>query len=283
MRPRAAGAFTAWRQAFAAFALALSAAGALALESDWAALPSAEQRALAPLARLWDGMAADERAQWRALAERMAQRTPAEQARLQQRMSDWARLAPAQRGQARIQFQQAQRWSAEERRQRWQDYQSLDPQARAVLAERWRLEQPSSEGSPGGDDDGGKRNLVEVAPVPRAPLQAAGATAVRAPRGATTKPLTRAPAPPPHHQHGLPKVVAGETFVDPSTLLPRRGPQGAAIVAPAAAKPAPARATAAQPAQDTAAQPASAMPSAAQPAPPAAEPAEPRRPAAPAR
>jgi hypothetical protein len=47
--------------------------------------------------------------------------------------------------------------------------------------------------------------------------------------------------PPAHQQTGLPKIAATPGFVDPVTLLPRRGPQGAAAVevpAPApAAKP----------------------------------------------
>jgi hypothetical protein len=238
----------------AAITLVLASAAAVSAEPDWADLAQPERRALAPLAGLWEGMAADERAEWRALAARMPQRSTAEQARLQQRMRDWAGMTPDQRGQARLQFQQAQRWSPEERRQRWQDYQSLHPQARSVLAERWRFEQPDAARAVA-RDDGAKRNLVEVGPAARPPRQAVGPTAVRAPSGATTQPLTRTPAPPPHHQHGLPKVVAGETFVDPATLLPRRGPQGAAVLAPPAA----------------------------QPAPPAAAPAAPRRPAAPAR
>ncbi len=252
--PRAARSTSSWQRVLAAIAIALVGTAAGAAEPDWADLAPAERSALAPLAGLWPRLPADERAEWRALAARMPQRSADEQARLQQRMRDWAAMTPDQRGQARLQFQQAQRWSAEERRQRWQDYQSLHPQARSVLAERWRFEQPEGGGA-AARDDGAKRNLVEVGPSARPPRQAAGPTAVRAPRGATTKPLTRAPAPPAHHQHGLPKVVAGEAFVDPATMLPRRGPQGAAVLAPPAA----------------------------QPAPPAAAPAAPRRPKAPVR
>lgn len=154
---------------------------------------------------------------------------------MQQRMQDWARLSPASRGQARLQFQQAQRWSADERRERWQAYQSLDPRAREVLAERWRLQ---GRGAPDAQP-AGKRNLVQTPLPPAAPPRAATSTAVRARAGATTHPLTRESAPPAHHQVGLPKVVVGETFVDPATLLPRRGPQGAAVLSPPAARPAP--------------------------------------------
>jgi hypothetical protein len=38
----------------------------------------------------------------------------------------------------------------------------------------------------------------------------------------------KAPLPPVHTQAGLPKLAATPNFVDPATLLPKRGPQGAA-------------------------------------------------------
>jgi hypothetical protein len=46
--------------------------------------------------------------------------------------------------------------------------------------------------------------------------------------GATTTPLSARPSPPLHQQAGLPKVAATPGFVDTKTLLPQRGPQGAA-------------------------------------------------------
>jgi hypothetical protein len=52
---------------------------------------------------------------------------------------------------------------------------------------------------------------------------------VQAPTGATTSLVTRQPAPPAHQQTGLPKIAATPTFVDRTTLLPQRGPQGAAM------------------------------------------------------
>jgi hypothetical protein len=46
--------------------------------------------------------------------------------------------------------------------------------------------------------------------------------------GASTAPITRPRLPPLHHQAGLPKIAATADFVDPVTLLPRRGAQAAA-------------------------------------------------------
>jgi len=199
-------------------------------DPPWPDLTPAQRGLLAPLRAHWPDMDADEQAQWLALTARADHMPADERARLQARIGDWARLSPGQRGQARLQYQQAQRWDASDRRARWEAYQSLHPEARKVLADRWRLEAGARDRS-GAPDGGDKRNLVELAPPPPAPPRTATPTTVRAPSGATTQPLTRriveAPSP---LQHGLPKVQASESLVDPVTLLPRRGPQAAAMV-----------------------------------------------------
>jgi len=41
--------------------------------------------------------------------------------------------------------------------------------------------------------------------------------------------MSQPATPPAHHQPGMPKIAATEGFVDRSTLLPQRGPQGAAM------------------------------------------------------
>ena len=46
--------------------------------------------------------------------------------------------------------------------------------------------------------------------------------------GATTTLITKRPTPPSHQQTGLPKIAATPEFVNKATLLPQRGPQGAA-------------------------------------------------------
>ncbi|MEO8836960.1 MAG: hypothetical protein ABI364_09500, partial [Caldimonas sp.] len=61
--------------------------------------------------------------------------------------------------------------------------------------------------------------------------------------GATTTLITRRPAPPPHQQTGMPKIATTPEFVNRSTLLPRRGPQAAAVESAGVTAPAPAPAT----------------------------------------
>jgi hypothetical protein len=63
-------------------------------------------------------------------------------------------------------------------------------------------------------------------------------TVIQAKPGATTTTLTTPAKPPLHHQPGLPKIVATPAFVDPTTLLPRRGPQAAAMRTAASSDPA---------------------------------------------
>ena len=53
---------------------------------------------------------------------------------------------------------------------------------------------------------------------------------IQAGPGATTTMVSKLPTPPPHQQIGLPKIAASPGFVDRATLLPQRGPQGAAAV-----------------------------------------------------
>lgn len=212
---------------------------------DWQDLSPTQRRTLAPLQTVWGQVEPTERAMWLELADRYRQMPPQEQARMQQRMSDWSRMSPQQRGQARLQYQEASRWSAAERRERWEAYQSLDPQARKVLAERWKLEAAAREqdrrrGATGSD----KRTVFEQPRLSPEPARAATPTAASARAGATTRPLLRlnddgdGTDAPSHQQHGLPKIAATPSFVDPATLLPRRGPQGAAVAPRPASAPA---------------------------------------------
>src|SRR5204862_3080770 len=81
-----------------------------------------------------------------------------------------------------------------------------------------------------------KSNIVPN-PAFAAPPKAVGPTVVQAQPGATTTLMSRRPVPPAHQQTGLPKIAATPGFVDKSTLLPQRGPQGAATHSAASSTP----------------------------------------------
>ncbi len=199
----------------------------------WSALTPAQKQALASLQSDWAGIEGVRQKKWLELANRFQAMPEAERIRIQQRMAQWASLTPAKRHQVRLQFLEAQQLPAEQRQARWQEYQALSADEKQALARQARQARPAinerTAAKASGDDSGpsGKQNEVK-APPPVTP-KAATTTALQAKPGATTRPLTTPATPPAHHQTGLPKIVATEGFVDPSTLLPKRGPQGAAV------------------------------------------------------
>lgn len=110
------------------------AASAAAGSLPWSALTSEQRAALRPLRDQWSSLGADDQRKWLAMARNFNQLAPDERATLQRRMSDWARLSPAQRARARLNFGEARRIPSEEKRTRWEEYQALTPEQREQLA-----------------------------------------------------------------------------------------------------------------------------------------------------
>lgn len=207
----------------------------------WQDLSPAQRSALKPLERNWSTTDSSSKQKWLEIAARYPSLPPAEQQRISNRMNEWVKLSPAERGQARLNFQAARQLTPEERQARWQAYQALPPEQRVKLAER---------AAPGTNPSAARGNEVQRKPaapvrdgvqtksniVPNpayaAPPRAVAPTVVQAGPGATTSLMSKRPAPPTHQQPGLPKIAASPGFVDKQTLLPQRGPQGAAAVAP---------------------------------------------------
>jgi hypothetical protein len=218
-------------------------------------LKSPQQATLKPLEREWRGMDAQQKQKWVELSTRFPMLTPAEKSRVQDRMSEWTRLTPQERGQARLNFQEAKQVPAQDRQARWNAYQALSPEEKRQLAARAAA--PGNAGGPDASrktnqppDAGGDRSAREVPQaksniVPNPTLagtpRAIGPTVVQARPGATTLPITSRPVPPSHQQTGLPKIAATPEFVNKATLLPQRGPQGAATRSAAPPEERPAR------------------------------------------
>lgn len=218
--------------------------GALAPAAEqgirWQELQPAHRSALKPLERDWAGINANQKQKWLEIAARFPALPADEKVRIQTRMAEWTRLTPDQRSQARVNFQQAKQVSPQDRQTQWEAYQSLSPEAKRTLAERAApVAAPGNVGAaPKGqlaergsatarDSQQVKSNIVPnpsfaVPPRPVAP------TVLQAQPGATTTLISKRPVPPPHQQTGLPKIAGSPNFVDKSTLLPQRGPQGAA-------------------------------------------------------
>jgi len=215
--------------------LMLGAAGLAGAEpAQWGALTPAQRQALAPLQRDWSSIDPAGREKWLEVASRYPAMSADERQRLQERMRDWARMTPEQRSQARLQYRETRQLPSEEKRARWEAYRSLSDEERKSLAQRSRPPAKGTAGSDGGSRtvgpaNGGtaKSNLVVPRATPRA--IAVSPSVVTARPGATTTTVTTPAAPPMHHQPGVPKIAATPSFVDQTTLLPKRGPQGAAV------------------------------------------------------
>ena len=205
----------------------------------WSALKPKQQAALAPLQHDWPAMEAERKAKWLELAARLPSMPADEQLRIQARMADWARMTPEERGRARLQFQQARELGSESRQAQWDAYQALPADQRRALAEQSkpaasavRSVRPENRSVASGAASAAsasnqKRNIVSDGSARTAPGTPVTPTSVHVSPGATTTLMSKPAEPPAHHQPGLPKIAATNGFVDPATLLPRRGPQGA--------------------------------------------------------
>lgn len=217
---------------------------------DWGSLSPQERQVLAPLAAQWPDMSPDVREKWTRVARRHPGLTPSAQTKVQERMKQWAQTSPKQRGEARLRFQNARELPAQQRQEQWRAYQALSPQEKADLAQQaQRKQKPVSLR----DSEAGPRELTQATAakarasrsannstktntvpstgqVVQARSQAVSPALIKTGPGATTSLVTQAVPQPPLHQHtGLPKIAATKAFVDPQTMLPRKGSQSAAM------------------------------------------------------
>lgn len=210
----------------------------------WSELSPSQRNSLKPLEKDWAGIDADRKEKWLEIAQRIPSMKPTERERVQARMTEWARLSPNERGQARVGFQQAKQVSPSDRQAQWEAYQALTPeqrkqlQARAVPAPA--ASKPNGINGQRTEKIQRKSNIV-TSPAETAPPKSIGPTVVQAQPGATTTLISKRPTPPAHQQTGIPKIAATPEFVDKRTLLPQRGPQAAATRSASASAPASSR------------------------------------------
>ena len=195
-----------------------------------AAPPTQGQRqTLGPLERDWPTMDVPNKQKWLTIAARFHTLSPQEQARISERMSEWSRMTPLERGEVRMRFQEARQVPAPDRSARWEAYQKLSPAEKQRLLARANAAGPGASGvkrpSPPRDNQA-KANVVPN-PALAQPPRPVSPTMVQASPGATTRLITKLTMPPAHQQTGMPKIAATPEFVNRSTLLPRRGPQAA--------------------------------------------------------
>jgi hypothetical protein len=216
----------------------------------WSTLKPAQREALKPLERDWASIDALGKRKWIEIAARFPSMPAKDQARLQARMTEWARLTPLERGQVRLHYQEAKQVPPQERQASWEAYQALPPEQRRELAERAA---PPASASASGHTKAAARAASAAASTgqrPRDPLPAkvntvsdpalatrpkpVAPTVVQAGPGATTTLISKPQTPPAHQQSGMPKIAATPEYVDKKTLLPQAGAQSARAAAASA-------------------------------------------------
>lgn len=97
-------------------------------QPSWAELTGEQKRILAPLSTEWDKMEGFRRKKWIGIAQRYSSMSADEQARMQRRMTDWAKLTPDERKHAREQYKSLQKAPPEKKeavKLKWQEYKEL--------------------------------------------------------------------------------------------------------------------------------------------------------------
>jgi Protein of unknown function (DUF3106) len=209
-------------------------------DNEWGSLSTQERAILQPLSSQWAALPDDVQDKWIGVARRYPTLSPEAQARVRGRMTDWSQASPKQRSEARLRFQNARELPADQRQQKWEAYQALPAEKKAELAEKARAKReavPARVAAASAPTE--KTNLVPGA-IQRqaAPTKAVAPALVKAGTGATTSLVTESTPKPPLYQHsGMPRISATKTFVDPQTMLPKKGSQGAAMTPVATSAP----------------------------------------------
>ena len=204
----------------------------------WSSLTPPQQNALRPLEREWAGIDAPQRRKWIQMSERFNQLPSAEQNRVQSRMTEWAKLTPKQRAEARLNYKEAQQVAPQDRKSQWEAYKALPPDQRKQLAERAEHHAPAKTGKESDTAPSDAKSSIVPNSAYAARPKPVAPTVAQAQPGATTNLISKRPTPPAHQQTGLPKIATSSGMIDSATLLPKRGPQAAATRSAAASAPA---------------------------------------------
>ncbi|VTU29639.1 hypothetical protein E5CHR_02852 [Variovorax sp. PBL-E5] len=174
----------------------------------WRELSARQQRALQPLAPLWDGLSAPHKRRWLAISRNYARLSTEDQEILHSRMTEWAALTNQQRIQARFNFAEVKQLPTEERKAKWEAYQALSEKEKEKLAARATPRAPGA--------------AVTIRPVPiqkLAPIPAIAPDGQRTPRIQLAPPV---PVPPPTRLRATnataPPVPAELQVPDPSSV-----------------------------------------------------------------
>ncbi len=208
----------------------------------WSSLTPGQQSALAPLKSEWHGIDATRKQKWLDIAARFPSMPADERERLQERMTQWVRMTPDERGRTRLQYQEVRKIKPQDRQTRWDDYMALPMEARQALSQYATTVPKSPPAAQPGVADSNAKTAKERArqagaektTVPQPALKPVAPTFVQVRPGATTTLISNTPPPPAQTKAGQPMIDAGTDAVDRRTLLPQVGGQGVAAGKPPA-------------------------------------------------
>ena len=119
-------------------------------QPSWAELNPEQKRVLAPLSTEWDNMEGFRRKKWIGIAQRYPSLSADEQARMQRRMTDWAKLTPDERKRAREKYKSLQKAPPEKKeavKLKWQEYKEL-PESEKTRLKAEAVQRPGPRPSP---------------------------------------------------------------------------------------------------------------------------------------
>ena len=111
-----------------------------AASSGWHRLSQKQRMALAPLVGTWDSLSPAHQRKWLEVSKNYPALGQGEQAKMHERMTEWASLKPQERAQARLNFGKtaeiAKELTPAEKLAKWQAYQALPPEQRQELSDK---------------------------------------------------------------------------------------------------------------------------------------------------
>ena len=139
-------------------------------DGTWDGLSPAQQKILAPLESDWDYISSDSRKKWIYVANLYPKMAPADQERLQSRMTGWSNLSQRDRRMARENYLTSLKFPPEKKVEAWSAYQKLSEDQKKKLAEKEAKKKPNASNAPTLQQHTIKRDTTPApaAPNPRA-------------------------------------------------------------------------------------------------------------------
>ncbi|MFT4992265.1 MAG: hypothetical protein ACI9LD_001460 [Polaromonas sp.] len=107
-------------------------------KSGWSKLTPQQKTALQPLARGWDSLSAGQQRKWREVSRNYPSLSDLDKANMHSRMAEWGALSTRERAEARLNFatttELAHELTSQEKKAKWQAYQSLSTEQKKKLA-----------------------------------------------------------------------------------------------------------------------------------------------------